>query len=138
MVLELWDAEETPFYAAITAIEAGRYALHLSGAQRDVTPKHLRDVWFGRYVVLWQTPPGYRGSLREGDEHSSVGWLRAQLANVVAIAPSPVANRFDSSLHDAVTTFQQQEGLLTDGIVGPATWIRLADRLHLATPKLRS
>ena len=138
VVLELWDTDETPFYAAITAIEAGRYALHLGGAEHDVTPKHLRDVWFGRYVVLWQTPPGYRGSLREGDEHSSVGWLRAQLANVVAIAPSPVANRFDSSLHDAVTTFQQQEGLLTDGIVGPATWIRLADRLHLATPKLRS
>ena len=138
VVLELWDAQETPFYGAITSSQGGRYAFHLGNDQHDVTPKHLRDVWFGRYVVLWQTPPGYHGSLREGDEHSSVGWLRVQLANILEIAPSPVANRFDSSLHDAVTAFQQQEGLLTDGIVGPATWIRLADRLQLATPKLRS
>ena len=30
----------------------------------------------------------------------------------------------------------QAEGLLTDGIVGPATWIRLADRLNLPQPSL--
>jgi general secretion pathway protein A len=110
--------------------------LHLGDEQHVVVPEQLSDVWFGRFVAMWQTPPGYHGSLREGDEHSSVGWLRAQLANIVAIAPSPVANRFDSSLYDAVTAFQRREGLVTDGVVGPDTWIRLADRSTQTTPKL--
>ena len=59
----------------------------------------LRDVWAGAYVVLWQTPPGYRGSLRRGDTHETVGWLRQQLATVTTTPVAATApNRFDSEL----------------------------------------
>ena len=43
---------------------------------------------------------------------------------------------FDVDLEAAVLEFQAAEGLLTDGIVGPATWIRVADRLNLPAPNL--
>ena len=89
--------------------------------------------------MLWQTPPGYRGSLRQGDTHETVGWLRQQLSGVSA-APlnSPEPNYFDAELHDAVVAFQRQEGLIIDGVVGPATWVRLSTRLRLPAPRLSS
>ena len=65
------------------------------------------------------------------------GALRQQLTALMATPlPSPTPNYFDENLVDAVTRFQAGEGLLTDGIVGPATWIRLANRLKLPQPSL--
>ena len=87
--------------------------------------------------MLWQTPPGYYGSLREGQSHETVTWLRQQLATIVDRSlATPEPDLFDENLLEAVEQFQAAEGLLTDGIVGPATWIRLADRLQLPQPSL--
>ncbi|MCZ6619401.1 MAG: AAA family ATPase [Gammaproteobacteria bacterium] len=141
VVVELWDNETVPYYAAVTAtdIDGRSFQFNLSNEVYRITPKDLRNIWFGTYVVLWKTPPGYRGSLRNGDDHPSVGWLRGQLTTLVdSRLTSVTPDLFDDSLHDAVLTFQRTEGLLADGVVGPATWIRLADRLRWPTPKLHS
>ena len=139
VVLELWDEEAGPYYGALVAAQAEELTLQLGDATIATTPRDLRDAWYGTYVVLWQTPPGYHGSLRQGDYHQTVSWLRQQLA---ALDAQPLATDepefFGTGLHDTVVEFQQQEGLLTDGIVGPATWIRLAERLNLPAPKLDS
>ncbi len=93
---------------------------------------------FGDYVVLWQTPPNYHGSLREGDTHPSVAWLHSNIARLLPDQPLGTPDEFfDTKLHSAVMAFQTGEGLLADGIVGPLTWIRLSDRLNLPAPKLR-
>jgi general secretion pathway protein A len=100
-------------------------------------PRDLRDAWFGRYLLLWQTPPGYRGSLREGDRHGSVAWLRESLATIANVEPAAGdPERFDAALTADVLRFQTEEGLLADGIVGPATWIRLAERIGTPGPRL--
>lgn len=141
VILELWDSEAVPYFAAVTATATdGRsFQFNLGDEVYRITPNDLRDIWFGKYVVLWKMPPDYHGSLRNGDDHPSVGWLRGQLTGLVdSQLTSATPNHFDDSLHDAVLTFQRAEGLLADGIVGPATWIRLTDRLQLPTPKLNS
>ncbi len=141
VILELWDSEAVPYFAAVTATATdGRsFQFNLGDEVYRITPNDLRDIWFGEYVVLWKMPPDYHGSLRNGDDHPSVGWLRGQLTALVdSQLASATPNHFDDSLHDAVLTFQRAEGLLVDGIVGPATWIRLTDRLQLPTPKLNS
>ena len=90
-------------------------------------------------MVLWQTPPGYYGSLRSGQQHETVGWLRLQLGSLVDRSlTTPTPNLFDENLKQAVLEFQTAEGLTADGIVGPATWIRLATRLNLPQPSLAS
>ena len=137
VVLELWDEADAPFYAALVAKEGQQYVLDLDGVPLRVTPKDLRDAWFGAYVLLWQAPPNYIGSLRAGDTHPSVHWLGTQLLSLGTTGFSgPASDYFDDALHDAVLAFQAAESLLADGIVGPLTWIRLTERLDADAPRL--
>lgn len=144
VVLELWDQGATPYYGAITAADDDGYLLHLGTAQYRVTPADLRNIWFGSYVVLWQMPPNYAGTLEQGDRHPSVSWLRRQLetlsGDLPGVEPADVTGAdpqtFDAELHSAVIAFQRAEQLVADGIVGPATWIRLGQRLDLPLPRL--
>lgn len=139
VVLELWDEEATPYHAALIRMENAELTLNVGGTEFRTTLRGLRDIWFGAYVVLWQTPPGYRGSIRQGDTHETVGWLRQQLDGVSTTSlNSAEPNYFDEALHDAVVAFQRQESLIIDGVVGPATWIRLSTRLRLPAPRLSS
>ena len=137
VVLELWDGQPSPFHAALLGMEAGTVVLRLGRETIRTTQRALRDQWSGTYVVLWQTPPGYYGSLRSGQNHETVGWLRQQLSVLIDRSlASPMPNLFDDNLHEAVLEFQAAEGLTPDGIVGPDTWIRLATRLNLPQPSL--
>jgi len=139
VVLELWDDQAAPYHAALIHMRNDELTLGVGGRQLRVTQHELRDAWFGAYVVLWQTPPGYRGSIRQGDTHETVGWLRQQLDGVTDQSlNSSRPNYFDAILHDAVVAFQRSEGLIIDGVVGPATWIRLSTRLRLPAPRLNS
>ena len=136
--LELWDDQSGPYFAALLSAENNLYKLQIGDRVETVSPRDLRDNWFGSYVVLWQTPPDYHGSLREGDTHPSVAWLHSNIARLLPDQPLGAPdNFFDAELHSAVMAFQTREGLLADGIVGPLTWIRLSDRLNLPAPKLR-
>ena len=137
VILELWDGRPTPFHAALIGMEEGKILLGLGSETIETTQHALRDQWAGSFVVLWQTPPGYYGSLRTGQQHETVGWLRLQLSSLVDRSlASPMPNLFDENLQQAVREFQAEEGLTADGIVGPATWIRLATRLNLPQPSL--
>ena len=137
VVLELWDEQDQPFHGALLAKDGNRYELQLGDETLQVVPRDLRDSWFGAYVILWQTPPNYLGSLRQGDEHSTVAWLHRRLEEIMPDRITvPVDNVFDAQLNNLVLEFQASEGLLADGIVGPLTWIRISDRLNLPAPKL--
>jgi general secretion pathway protein A len=139
VVLELWDTQNAPYYAALLKSDGERYQISVGGQTMNASPRDLRDNWFGAYVVLWQTPPGYNGSLREGDNHPTVQWLHERLLELRPQAQLDAPQRyFSAELRKAVIEFQRNEGLLADGIVGPLTWIRLSDRLNLPAPKLRS
>ena len=137
VILELWDTQAGPYYAALIGLQGDNLTLQLGDEIVTSTPRALREVWYGQYVLLWQTPPDYHGNVRPGDTHPTVGWLRDQLSGLVS---TPVdggsPNHFDADLEAAVREFQDTEGLLTDGIVGPATWIRVANRLNLPAPNL--
>jgi len=139
VVLELWDDDSSPYYGALTRSDGIRYELTISERTVYARPRDLRDSWFGAYVMLWQTPPQYYGSLREGDNHPTVQWLHERLVEVEpGLALGEPQTYFSAELRNAVMDFQRNEGLLADGIVGPLTWIRLSDRLNLPAPKLRS
>ena len=139
VVLELWDEQSTPYYAALIKSDGGRYQIQIGDRTVNTTPRDLRDHWFGTYVVLWQTPPDYNGNLQQGDNHSTIRWLYERLSE---LRPDAQLGRpqtvFDAALSEAIIDFQQEEGLLADGIVGPLTWIRLGDRLNLPAPKLQN
>jgi general secretion pathway protein A len=137
VVLELWGQGAAPYYGAVTALNDQGLVLQLGTKRYEVTPADLRDIWFGSYVVIWKMPPHYQGTLKRGDQHASVRWLRDQLESLgVAALPAAEPSLFDAALQDAVVAFQRREQLLADGIVGPATWISLGARLNLPAPAL--
>ncbi len=137
VVLELLNENNEPFYGAVTALKDDIITLHLGDDVYQVPSADLRDIWFGGFVVLWQMPPYYKGALKRGDQHRSIVWLRQQLESLSS-KPIPGSDEtlFDAELYRAVLDFQSEEQLLADGVVGPATWIRLASRLALPSPKL--
>ncbi|GAB3913486.1 N-acetylmuramoyl-L-alanine amidase [Kibdelosporangium lantanae] len=71
--------------------------------------------------------------LRRGDAGPAVAEIRATLAGLGLLPSangSPTPAQFDEPLEDAIRAFQQQRGLITDGIVGPATYQALRDATY--------
>lgn len=72
--------------------------------------------------------------LRRGDAGPAVAEVRETLAGFGLLPTSPPPNgavdMFDELVEHAVRTFQQQRGLITDGVVGPATYRALRDATY--------
>jgi len=72
--------------------------------------------------------------LRRGDAGPAVAEVRETLAGFGLLPTSPPPNGsvdvFDELVEHAVRTFQQQRGLITDGVVGPATYRVLRDATY--------
>jgi general secretion pathway protein A len=137
VVMELQDTDAGSYHVALVGLQASDVQLQVANQRLATSEQSLLESWSGSYVVLWQTPPGYYGSLRNGQSHETVGWLRQQLSGLTRQSlASATPNYFDDGLTQAVLEFQQAEGLLTDGVVGPDTWIKLAERLDLPQPSL--
>jgi general secretion pathway protein A len=137
-VLELWDEGPTPFYGALVGMSDSSVTLSVGGNELRYATAELGNNWFGGYVLLWKMPPDYSGSLKQGDRHPSVRWVRGQLETLHLASPGTTTDgdAFDADLHAAVMRFQESESMLPDGVVGPQTWIRLAHRLGHSQPRL--
>ncbi|TDV50812.1 N-acetylmuramoyl-L-alanine amidase [Actinophytocola oryzae] len=72
--------------------------------------------------------------LRRGDTGPAVAEIRAILAGLGLLQVDPSAPAatavYDAIVEHAVSTFQQQRGLITDGFVGPATYRALKDATY--------
>ncbi|HVK26626.1 MAG TPA: N-acetylmuramoyl-L-alanine amidase [Actinokineospora sp.] len=71
--------------------------------------------------------------LRRGDGGPAVAEIRATLTALGLLPPAPGTTDpglFDQAVEHAVRSFQQQRGLITDGLVGPATYRALRDATH--------
>lgn len=68
--------------------------------------------------------------LRRGDRGPTVVEVRSMLASfglLAATTGTPDDEVFDAHVEHAVRSFQQQRGLITDGVVGPSTYRALRD-----------
>ncbi|MEA2434057.1 MAG: N-acetylmuramoyl-L-alanine amidase [Actinomycetota bacterium] len=82
--------------------------------------------------------------IREGDRSPEVADIQARLRSL-KLAVEDETGWFGESTRRAVREFQQQRGILVDGVIGPHTWSelveaswRLGDRpLYLAHPPMR-
>ncbi|GGP38485.1 N-acetylmuramoyl-L-alanine amidase [Saccharothrix coeruleofusca] len=68
--------------------------------------------------------------LRRGDVGPEVAEVRATLTKLGLLSDPHPSQVFDLSVEHAVRAFQQQRGLITDGLVGPATYRALRDATY--------
>lgn len=138
VVLELWDERSKPFYAALLSSNDGQLTLKVAGQTIETTSRVLRDMWVGAYVALWHRPTEYQRNLAPGDRGAAVRWVRQALINAgfgdAEGGRDP--NAFDSDLQASVRAFQRREGIATDGIIGPETWVQLQNVQRPNRPSL--
>jgi general secretion pathway protein A len=129
-VLEFRDANGDAYFAALTHYEHDRVELRVGRHTLQRTVADLQANWPGRYILLWEMPPDYRGNIALGDEQPSVAWLRRHLSHLLSLElDSPQPARFDRALDSALREFQQRHGLVADGIAGPATWMQISAKV---------
>lgn len=68
--------------------------------------------------------------LRRGDFGPDVAEVRATLTRLGLLSDPQPSQVFDLPVEHAVRAFQQQRGLITDGVVGPATYRALRDATY--------
>jgi peptidoglycan hydrolase-like protein with peptidoglycan-binding domain len=76
----------------------------------------------------------FPGALRAGDGRPILVALVQSRLNHIGSLPLVEDGRFGAETRAAVQSFQQQRGLVADGIVGAATWSRLFETAPLPPP----
>ncbi|MGB2259629.1 MAG: AAA family ATPase [Porticoccaceae bacterium] len=95
------------------------------------------DNWSGTFVYLWR-PPQQIDSLKLGDiDPQAVAWLQSKLAAVDIDAEVIIsAGRYSQAIADQVLSFQRQQNLKADGVVGRETLLRLNQLTEQGIPLL--
>ena len=67
---------------------------------------------------------GSKGSCVKALQYTLNQWITYQ---VIPVSKLTIDGSFGSKTLDVVKRFQQRQGLVVDGVVGPKTWARIAD-----------
>ena len=111
-------------YAAITAMDASRVVLSLSGVPRTLDAEAFERLWPGDAFVLWRDFEELGTVLRPGTRGIAVVRLQKLLRQAGTFGSEPTGV-FDAMTNTAVLSFQRTHRLDPDGLVGPLTDIVL-------------
>ena len=102
--------------------------VHVAGliSNRIVTipVDELADHWLETGIIVWERFDGDPGRLQIGEEGRGVLWLQRSLAELHFFEGRPDGT-FDKDTLSALTRFQRENGLVSDGVAGPLTQIAL-------------
>ncbi len=136
------NSVEPLFAAYCDGVEVSCSGLSQTGtvplARQGLSPLEIIRYFYGDNVELVTDAPvgtfrpSYPGfPLRLGDTNNSVRQLQIRLNRIAGNYPAIpkiglVNGEFNRSTQEAVTAFQRIFNLTPDGVVGPATWYRIA------------
>jgi general secretion pathway protein A len=120
----------TPKWVALIGFDAERaYVAGLLSDRISTVPIHeLEAHWLETGIVVWERFESVPGRLAEGDEGKGVLWLQRALSELRFYDGRP-SGEFDGETRDALTAFQNERGLVADGIAGTLSQIALYGRL---------
>ena len=122
-------------HAVLYAIN-GAYQLLIDGQVIEVSEAWFNAYWSGELTVLWQAPFELQSNLKFGQQSDQVAWLVRQLNQLQGMSIES-KNRFDLSLLQQVMSFQRENGLEDDGIVGVQTLMPLMQIVNSQLPRLQ-
>jgi hypothetical protein len=100
----------------------------LSDRISSVPIEELEAHWLETGIVVWERFESVPGRLAEGDEGKGVLWLQRALSELRFYDGRP-SGEFDSETRNALIAFQNERGLVGDGIAGTLSQIALYARL---------
>ncbi len=121
-------------YAVIYRVDE-RYQLVIGRQTFEVSRDWLLNYWNGGVTLLWKAPFSLDETLKFGQESQQVAWLNQQMSEIYEL-PQVSNLRFDFQLLQLVKTFQRDNGLDDDGVVGVRTLMPLMQHMHPELPRL--
>lgn len=140
-VLTLVDSSGNSYEAVVTALDESDVEFTVNGVTKNYPLADVSELWFGRYLIVWQPPNGSAGAIGPGMRNINVLWLRESLAalGIEAVVSSEGGRYFDSALEEQLRIFQRQHRLQVDGLAGQRTQILINSMLAQdGTPRLSS
>lgn len=123
-------SDSEPRWLAMTGFNDDR--VHIAGliSNRVVTipVDELTDHWLETGIIVWERFDGDPGRLEIGEQGRGVLWLQRSLAELHFFEGRPDGT-FDDDTLAALTRFQREHGLVSNGVAGPLTQIALYGQL---------
>jgi len=135
-VLTLINKQGEKRHVTITSINNEAATIYANDSAYTVNLNQLDQYWYGRFVLLWQKPEHYQSAITPGDKGAIINWLRARLEKINNHPFEKKLAIYNKKLADQVVSFQSQQGLTADGIVGPVTIIHLNTQAGMEVPTL--
>lgn len=135
-VLTLHDGEGKPYYALLTSLNETGARLQVGDITQDVDMAHLTRHFRGEFLSLWRAPNASSTLILPGQQSPTVDWIAQHLASVHGTTAPQARQTFNAALQHQVKLFQQANGLLIDGVVGPVTFMFLNRVAGVVEPRL--
>ena len=134
-VLTLLNSKGQSRYVTLSEINADTATLLFNNKSYRLKLGELDEHWYGQYILLWKKPRLYTRAISPGEASPLVPWLDEQLAGITGNERLNSRN-YSQRLAQRIKSFQQQQGLTADGIVGPLTLIHINSRADSDLPTL--
>jgi len=99
-------------------VDGINYRLRMKGEAGEILwldQNLFNQIWTGRVEYLWLQPEANMPILRPGDLHTYIQSIRAFLTGVEG------NTLYDLALSENVRQFQTEQGITSDGVIGPET-----------------
>ena len=137
VVLKLYDDAGNITHIVLSQLNKNTATLYTGQDSFEIETDKLETFWYGEFSLLWQSPPFYQQAILPYSEGPVIQWLGQQLSRLSKSNNKPtIHNTYSDGLITQVKAFQQNKGLVADGIAGPLTLIHLNTAAGATTPLL--
>lgn len=121
----------------LTGLDKTAVRLQGTDGSTVVPLENFLTGWSGRYLYLWQPVQSFN-TLTAGDRNApAVSWLQDQLAIIDHNSERIITGgRYTAAIAQKVASFQSQQALTADGVVGRETVMRLNQLANPQHPRL--
>ncbi|MGB0127056.1 MAG: AAA family ATPase [Rhodocyclaceae bacterium] len=135
-VVELRSPTGANFVACLGSLNERGAELAVGRQSRRVAVETFAKQWSGSATIVWRGPPNAAGKLAPGTRDPVVSWAGKRLAQLNGGSPIDETDGSVERLRARVADFQRTQGLEADGVLGPATQVRLAQATDREVPNL--